>query len=68
MEVTGDLTGWEPVEMRAEPDGWWVVALAGEPGTYEVTVRRDGGAWLVPPGLRVRRDEFGGESGLLTLR
>lgn len=68
MEVTGDLTGWEPVAMRAEPDGWWVIALSGEPGTYEVTVRRDGGAWLVPPGLRVRRDEFGGESGLLTLR
>jgi hypothetical protein len=68
MEITGDLTGWEPVPMRAEPDGWWVLALASEPGTYEITVRRDGGAWLVPPGSRVRRDEFGGQSGLLTLR
>lgn len=68
MEITGDLTGWEPVAMRAEPDGWWMIALDGEPGTYEITVRRDGGAWLVPPGLRVRRDEFGGVSGLLTLR
>ena len=53
--------------MRAEPDGWWVLELAGEPGTYELTVRRDGGEWLVPPGLIERRDEFGGVAGLVTL-
>lgn len=68
LELTGDLTGWEPATMRAEPDGWWVLPLDGEPGTYEITVRRDGGPWLVPSGLSERRDEFGGVSGLVTLR
>lgn len=68
MEVTGDLTGWEPVAMRAIPDGWWSVVLSGAPGNYELTVRRDGGAWVVPPGLVERRDEFGGASGIVTLR
>jgi hypothetical protein len=68
MEVTGDLTGWEPVAMRAGPDGWWSIVLDGAPGTYELTVRRDGGAWVVPPGLLERRDEFGGVAGSITLR
>lgn len=68
IELTGDLTGWEATSMRAEPDGWWVLVLDGDPGTYEFTVRRDGGAWLVPPGTVERRDEFGGVSGVLRLR
>lgn len=68
MELTGDLTGWEPVAMHAEPDGWWSLILEGAPGTYEVTVRRDGGAWVVPLGMLERRDEFGGVSGVLSLR
>ena len=68
MEMTGDLTGWQPVAMQAAPDGWWTIVLDGAPGRYELTVRRDGGAWVVPPGLMRRRDEFGGVSGLITLR
>jgi hypothetical protein len=68
VEFTGDLTGWEATAMRAEPDGWWVIVLEGAPGSYEFTVRRDGGAWLVPAGVTERRDEFGGVSGVLTLR
>ena len=68
MELTGDLTGWDPVAMRAEPDGWWSIVVTAEPGTYEVSIRRDGGAWLVPPGLVEHRDEFGGRAGVLALR
>lgn len=68
LEITGDLTGWAPVAMRAEPDGWWRVVLAGAPGTYEFTVRRDGGDWFVPPGMVEHRDEFGGIAGVVTLR
>lgn len=68
VEVTGDLTGWEATAMQAEPDGWWRIVLEGAPGLYELTVRRDAGAWLVPPGLVERRDEFGGTAGLVRLR
>lgn len=68
VELTGDLTGWAPVRMRAGGDGWWTLDVEAAPGTYELTVRRDGRAWVVPPGLAERRDEFGGVSGLLPLR
>lgn len=67
VELTGDLTGWAPVTMRAEPDGWWSLRVDAAPGTHEVTVRRDGRAWIAPPGLPERRDEFGGVSGIVSL-
>ena len=65
--AAGGNVGTQAV-VRAEPDGWWMIALVGEPGIHEVTVRRDGGPWIVPPGLVERRDEFGGVSGIVTLR
>lgn len=68
VELTGDLTAWTPVPMRAAADGWWTLVVEAEPGTYELTIRRDGRAWVVPPGLAERRDEFGGVSGLVSLR
>ena len=68
VELTGDLTAWTPVPMRPQADGWWTLAVDAAPGTYELTVRRDGRAWVVPPGLTERRDEFGGVSGLVSLR
>ena len=67
IEVSGDITGWESTAMRAEPDGWWSLVVEAGAGISELTVRRDGGPWLVPPGLVERRDEFGGVSGVITL-
>jgi hypothetical protein len=65
VELMGDLTAWQPITMRRGEGAWWVLDLAASAGVHEITVRRDGGGWVVPPGLRVSTDEFGGRSGLL---
>jgi hypothetical protein len=67
VEITADFTQWTPVVLAARPDGWWSLSrnLAG--GTYQMNVRVDGGAWVVPVGLLSTRDEFGGLTGILTI-
>ena len=67
VELTGDITGWRPVAMSSDGSGWWTTSLSLASGTHEVNVRADGGAWGVPPGLTVLRDEFGGRVGLLVI-
>ena len=67
VELSGDFTNWEPVSLTAAGDGWWTARLTIPRGTHQVSVRRDGGRWLVPPGLIGIRDEFGGEAGVLVI-
>jgi hypothetical protein len=35
------------------------------PGQYQMNMRINGGKWIVPPGLLLMVDEFGGAVGLL---
>jgi len=65
VELSGDFTSWDPVSLTASGDGWWTARFPIPRGTHQVAVRRDGGRWLVPPGLIGIRDEFGGEAGIL---
>ena len=65
VEVMGDFTNWEPVRLTRAGAGWWTVTLPIRPGTHEMNVRTDGGAWIVPPGVPALRDEFGGTTGRL---
>lgn len=70
VEVQGDPTGWRPVSLvRTRDDGWWSTTLpaATARGTYQLNVRVNGGAWVVPPGLVQLKDEFGGVVGLLVI-
>jgi hypothetical protein len=67
VELSGDFTTWEPVPLTASGDGWWTARLPIPRGTHQVSIRRDGGRWLVPPGLIGIRDEFGGEAGILVV-
>ena len=67
VEISGDPTTWTAVPMRAAGDGWWELDLPLGPGVHEIVVRLDGGAWLVPPGLALARDEFGGRAGRLII-
>ena len=67
VELSGDFTSWDPVSLTAAGDGWWTARLPIRRGTYQVSIRRDGGRWLVPPGLVGVRDEFGGEAGILVI-
>ena len=67
VEITGDFTGWTPVPLQLDSTGWWTVTLPIAPGKYQMNLRLNGGAWLVPPGLLSLLDEFGGRVGLLVV-
>jgi hypothetical protein len=67
VEVNGDFTQWQPVSLVRADDGWWTITQAIAPGTYQINLRIDGGAWLAPPGLLTTKDEFGGIVGILTI-
>ena len=65
--VNGDVTGWRPIALTRDRDGWWRGRLAIASATVELVVRVDGGAWLVPPGADEMVDEFGGRSGRIVV-
>ena len=67
VELSGDPTAWTTVPMRAAGNGWWELDLPLGPGVHEIVVRLDGGTWLVPPGLALAQDEFGGRAGRLII-
>lgn len=68
VELSGDLTRWQPVALVQGSDGrWWGRFPDPAVAVVEVAVRVDGGTWLVPPGTDAVRDEFGGVAGRLVL-
>jgi len=67
VELNGDFTSWQPTRLSRGSDGWWSLTLPIKPGTYQINIRIDGGAWLPPPGLMTSADEFGGIVGLMTI-
>lgn len=68
VELNGDFTSWRATPMRRESDGWWSATLSIEPGTYQMNVRVNGGAWVVPPGMTTVADEFGATVGILVVK
>jgi hypothetical protein len=67
VEVAGDFTGWDPVQMIPAGNGWWVSSRTLRPGKYQINLRVNGGKWAAPPGLLSMLDEFGGSVGLLVV-
>jgi Glycogen recognition site of AMP-activated protein kinase len=67
VEVSGDFTGWVPLPLQHSADDLWTTTLQIKPGKYQMNVRVDGGKWLVPPGLLLLSDEFGGTVGLIVI-
>ena len=65
VEIAGDFSNWEPVALSKTADGRWIASLALKPGIYEMNLRVDRGAWISPPGLESKNDEFGQSVGLL---
>ena len=66
VEIMGDITGWEPVELDRRGDRW-ERRLTMASGPHHVLVRIDGGAWVAPSNLPRIDDEFGGRVGLLVV-
>jgi hypothetical protein len=67
VEITGDVTQWDPQPFHSEGNGRFSIELPVTAGTSEINVRVDGGAWTVPPGLTVVKDEFGTPVGILVV-
>jgi hypothetical protein len=65
VDVRGDLTAWAPIALSGGGDGWWTVSLPADPGVHRISVRVDGGAWTVPPGLARAADGFADDVGIL---
>jgi hypothetical protein len=68
VELTGDFSDWDPVQLTPAGDGWWTLTRSLSPGNYQVNLRLNRGKWEVPPGLLIMADEFGGSVGLLVLK
>jgi hypothetical protein len=64
VELMGDITGWEPVDLDRRGDRW-ERRLTAASGPHHVLVRIDGGPWLTPSNLPRIDDEFGGRVGLV---
>jgi 1,4-alpha-glucan branching enzyme len=67
VEINGDFTNWTPVQLVSAGDGWWTSTLPLRRGKYQMNLRVNAGAWIVPPGLLSIVDEFGGTVGLLVI-
>ncbi|HJQ10515.1 MAG TPA: hypothetical protein VJ840_05725 [Gemmatimonadaceae bacterium] len=67
VELAGDFSSWEPLQMAPAGNGWWVLNRALNAGKYQINLRMNGGKWVVPPGLLAMLDEFGGSVGLLVV-
>ena len=68
VELMGDFTDWQPVELEPVGAGWWKTALPVTAGVHLINVRFDGGRWEVPPGVTPVPDEFGGMTGQVVIR
>ena len=68
VDLMGDFTDWEPIQMQRGKAGTWETTLVVEPGVYRMNARVDGGPWGVPSGVPALRDEFGGVVGVMTVR
>lgn len=67
VEIMGDFTDWVPVALVRKEGAGWEVSLPVTPGVHRMNLRLDGGSWIVPAGLRLERNEFGGAVGLLVV-
>lgn len=67
VELMGDFTDWVTVRLEPASAETFEITLSIPPGVHRVNVRIDGGAWLVPRGMRAEQDEFGGTVGVLVV-
>jgi hypothetical protein len=67
VEISGDFTDWQPVPLLRADGNRWEIAWRIPAGVHRVNVRLNGLEWIVPRGLRVEEDEFGGAVGILVV-
>jgi hypothetical protein len=67
VELMGDFTGWQAVDLLRVGDGEWVLPTPVPEGAHRLCIRVDNGPWRAPPGLPTAPDEFQGQVGVLVV-
>jgi len=67
VELAGDFTDWQPVQLRRNAAGTWETVRKIPSGVYRFNVRIDGSGWFAPGGTARATDDFGGEVGIITV-
>jgi hypothetical protein len=67
VEIMGDFTAWEPIQLVRRGRDHWELLLPMAPGIHQINLRIDGGEWIAPPGIPTLRDGFNGEVGVLVI-
>lgn len=67
VDVAGDWTQWQPVPLQQAPDGAWVLQVELESGVYRFNLVVDGERWIVPEGVSLLDDGFGGQVAVLVV-
>lgn len=65
VEIMADFTDWTPVRLAEQRPGIFEVRLPIAAGAHRINLRIDGGGWIVPAGVRVETNEFGGSVGIV---
>ncbi len=67
VEMMGDFTDWQTVQLTRTGDTTWEIQLPLTRGVHRVNIRVDGGRWLVPAGTRLEQTEFGDAVGVVVI-
>jgi hypothetical protein len=67
VELASDCTGWKPVALSRAGSNEWEIVLPVSAGSHLVNIRVDGGAWIAPPGLVAKSDDFAGAVGVFVV-
>jgi hypothetical protein len=67
VELASDCTGWKPIALSRGDGNGWEVVLPVSAGSHLVNIRVDGGAWIAPPGLVAKSDDFAGMVGVFVV-
>ena len=68
VELMGDFTDWQPLELRRVDVDRWEVRVPLRPGAHRLNIRIDDGEWGVPPGVTAITDDFSGVVGVLIVQ
>jgi hypothetical protein len=68
VELMGDFTDWQPIELVRVGRDRWEARVALRAGAHRLNVRIDDGEWGVPPGVTSITDDFSGIVGVLVVQ
>jgi hypothetical protein len=65
VAIAGEWNAWTPIPLSRIDGHHWRAVLPLGPGAYRFSLILDGEHWVVPEGVPMLPDDFGGEVGLL---